>query len=69
MFLPNGRYAKAIHFGARANLGDTVYAMYRDWLPESGEEPGDFPIIFGYHNFDNEVPESELVTEYLLLLK
>ncbi len=68
-FLPEGRYAVAIHHGSHANLGDTVYAMYRDWLPESGEEPGDLPIIFGYQNFDYEVPESELVTECLLLLK
>lgn len=68
-FLPEGRYAVAMHYGSHSNFGETIYGMYRDWLPESGEEPGDIPIIFSYHNFDYEVPESELVTECLLLLK
>ncbi len=67
--IPSGRYAIATHFGAHDNLGDTVYAMYRDWLPKSGEELGELPIIFNYHNFDYEVPESELITECWLQLK
>ncbi len=51
-FIPAGRYAIAIHKGSRDNIGDTVYGLYRDWLPTSGEELGDFPCIFCYHNFD-----------------
>ncbi len=67
--LPAGRYAVAVHKGSRDNIGDTVYGMYRDWLPQSGEELGDLPCIFAYHNFDHEVAETELVTECWLLLK
>ncbi|KTD74610.1 AraC family transcriptional regulator [Legionella waltersii] len=67
--LPAGRYAVAIHKGSRENIGNTVYGMYRDWLPQSGEELGDLPCIFCYYNFDHEVAETELLTECWLLLK
>lgn len=68
MRLPAGRYAKAIHRGSRDSIGDTVYSLYRDWLPESGEELSDLPCIFCYLNFDHEVAETELLTECRLLL-
>lgn len=67
--LPAGRYAVAVHQGSRDNIADTVYSMYRDWLPSSGETLGDLPCIFCYHNFDDEVAETQLVTECWLLLK
>lgn len=68
-YLPAGRYAVAMHKGSRNNIGDTVYALYRDWLPNSGEELGDFPCVFCYYNFEHEVAETELLTECWLLLK
>jgi AraC family transcriptional regulator len=67
--LPAGRYAVALHKGSRNNIGDTVYGLYRDWLPGSGEELEDLPCIFCYYNFDHEVAETELITECWLLLK
>jgi AraC family transcriptional regulator len=67
--LPDGRYAIAIHKGSRDTIAETVYALYRDWLPQSGEELGDLPCIFCYYNFDHEVAETELLTECWLLLK
>ena len=67
--LPAGRYATAMHRGSRDTINDTVYALYRDWLPTSGEELGDLPCIFCYHNFDHEVAETEYLTECWLLLK
>jgi AraC family transcriptional regulator len=67
--LPAGRYAVAMHKGSRDNIGDTVYALYRDWLPNSGEELADLPCIFCYYNFDHEVAETESLTECWLLLK
>jgi hypothetical protein len=51
------------------SMGDTVYGLYRDWLPKSGEELGDLPCIFCYYNFDHEVAETELITECWLFLK
>jgi len=67
--LPAGRYAVAVHKGSRDNIGDTVYGLYRDWLPKSNETLGDLPCIFCYYNFDHEVAETELITECWLLLK
>lgn len=67
--LPAGRYAVAVHKGSHDNIGDTVYALYRDWLPQSGEELADLPCIFCYYNFVHEVAETELLTECWLLLK
>lgn len=67
--LPAGRYAVAMHKGSRDNISDTVYAMYRNWLPKSGEELADLPCIFCYYNFDHETAETELLTECWLLLK
>ncbi|CEG57405.1 Transcriptional regulator, AraC family [Legionella fallonii LLAP-10] len=67
--LPGGRYAIAVHKGSRDNIGNTVYALYRDWLPRSNEELGDLPCIFCYYNFDHEVAETELLTECWLLLR
>lgn len=68
-FLPAGRYACAMHKGTRRNIAETVYALYRDWLPQSGEELGDMPIIFAYYTFDDEVAETASLTECRLLLK
>lgn len=67
--LPAGRYAVAVHQGSRDTISDTVYGMYRDWLPNSGETLGELPCIFCYYNFEYEVAETELITECWLLLK
>lgn len=67
--LPSGRYAVTMHKGSRDQIGDTIYALYRDWLPNSGEELADLPCIFCYYNFDHEVADTELLTECWLLLK
>ncbi len=67
--LPAGRYAVAIHRGSRENISDTVYGLYRNWLPNSKEKLGELPCIFCYYNFDHEVAETELLTECWLLLK
>lgn len=66
--LPAERYAITTHKGSRDNIGDTIYSLYRDWLPKSREELGDLPCIFCYYNFDHEVAETELLTEIWLLL-
>ncbi|HAT6361460.1 TPA: AraC family transcriptional regulator [Legionella pneumophila] len=68
-FLPSGRYAVTVHKGSRNNIGDVVYYLYRDWLPNTSEQLGDLPCIFCYYNFDHEVSETELLTECWLLLK
>ncbi|CAH0536049.1 AraC family transcriptional regulator [Vibrio marisflavi] len=66
--LPQGRYAVAVHCGSRDNIGETIYAVLRDWLPTSGEKLGELPCLFSYQNFDHEVAETELITECWFLL-
>lgn len=67
--IPGGRCATVTHLGSRDLIGDTVRALYRDWLPESGEELRDFPVYFHYVNLFPEVPECDLVTEVYLPLR
>jgi AraC family transcriptional regulator len=68
-YIPAGRYAVAMHKGSHDTLDETIYPIYREWLPNSGEELGDFPCIFSYYNFEHEVAETELLTECWVLLK
>lgn len=67
--IPGGRCARVRHHGSHIRLGESIYPLYRDWLPESGEELRDFPLYFHYLNLLPETPENELVTDIYLPLK
>jgi AraC family transcriptional regulator len=67
--IPAGRCAVVRHLGSHARIGDSVRSLYRDWLPESGEELRDFPLYFHYLNLITETPEHDLVTDIYLPLK
>lgn len=67
--IPGGRCARVRHFGSHVRLGESIYPLYRDWLPGSGEELRDFPLYFHYLNLLPETPEAELVTDIYLPLK
>ncbi len=67
--IPAGRCAVMRHLGTLDRVGETVYALYRDWLPLSGEELRDFPLFFHYINLIPDVLEHELVTDVHLPLK
>ena len=67
--IPGGRCAMTIHAGSRDRIDESVYALYRDWLPESGEELRDFPVYFHYLNLDHDTPEHRHLTEIYLPLK
>ena len=67
--IPGGRCAVIRHLGSHDRIGDSAYYLYRDWLPESGEELRDFPLYFHYLNLLPETPEHELVTDIYLPLK
>ena len=64
--IPGGRCAHVIHEGSQDNMERTIYPLYRQWLPESGEKTRDFPVFFQYHNFFPEVPEVELTASIYL---
>lgn len=67
--IPGGRCARVRHHGSHMRLGESIYPIYRSWLPESGEELRDFPLYFHYLNLLPETPEGELVTDIYLPLK
>jgi AraC family transcriptional regulator len=50
-------------------MGESIYPLYRDWLPQSGEYLRDFPLYFHYLNLITETPEHDLVTDIYLPLK
>lgn len=68
-YLPSGRYAIAMHKGSHDSIDETIYYLYREWLPNAGEELSDFPCVFCYYNVEHEVAETELLTECWILLK
>jgi hypothetical protein len=66
--MPRNRCAIARDVGSRYNNQATGY-LYEEWLPLSGESPGDFPIFFHYVNVGPDIHESEMITEVYLPLK
>ncbi len=67
--IPGGRCAVARHLGSHDRIGESAYYLYREWLPQSGEELRDFPLFFHYLNLIPETPEHELMTDLYLPLK
>jgi AraC family transcriptional regulator len=66
--LPANRCAVARHLGSRRYNSAAVY-LYREWLPTSGEQLGDFPVFFHYVNVGPNVQEHEMITDVYLPLK
>jgi AraC family transcriptional regulator len=67
--IPGGRCAVVRHEGSPDNISESVYYLYRNWLPRSGEELSEFPVIFHYLNLKSNAPEHELLTDVHLPLK
>lgn len=67
--IPAGRCAVVRHLGSHDRLSESIYPLYREWLPHSGEEARDYPLFFHYLNLVPEVDEHELITDIYLPLK
>lgn len=67
--IPGGRRAVLRVVGNTDNLEAAALYLYRDWLPASGEEAGDFPLYCQRLSLFPEVPEHEAVAELFLPLK
>lgn len=67
--IPGGRRAVVRHIGPDDALGETISYLYAEWLPQSGEEPGDFPVYLQRVSFFPDVPETEAVTDIFLPLR
>ncbi len=66
--IPGGRCAVMRLVGNSDDLGAAALFLYRDWLPASGEEAGDFPLYCQRISFFPDVPAHEAVTELFLPL-
>ena len=67
--IPALRCAVARHTGSTDAIGKTVHELYAKWLPESGEQPGDFPVFFHYIERMPEVADHEQVIDVYLPLR
>ncbi|NTU78427.1 MAG: hypothetical protein HGA45_03345 [Chloroflexales bacterium] len=66
--IPRCRCALARDIGSRANNKAAAY-LYEQWLPQSGESIGGFPIFFHYVNVGPGIREEEMITDVYLPLR
>jgi AraC family transcriptional regulator len=66
--ITGGRHAVLTHLGPYAELDNAYKWLYREWLPQSGEEPADRPIFEEYLNNPRELPPNEWLTAVCLPL-
>jgi len=67
--IPGGRCVVVRHLGSHDRLAESIYPLYREWLPKSGENLRDFPLYFNYLNLMPETAELDLITDIYLPLK
>lgn len=68
LVIPGGRCAVVRHTGSTDHVGETIYPIYRDWLPASGEELRDHPLFFHYVNVSPETPQEQWQTDIYIPL-
>lgn len=67
--IPAGRCAVLRHVGSDETLDGAIRSLYVDWLPNSGEDPRDFPLYLQRITFFPDVPEHEAVSDIFLPLR
>ena len=67
--IPGGRCAVLRVIGSSDDRSLPANWLYREWLPDSGEEPRDFPLYCQRISFFPDVPEHEAVTDLYLPLR
>ena len=67
--LPGGLYACYRLLGSYSLISPTFQTLFGGWLPQSGYEPDDRPIIELYLNHPAKVMEHEIATDLLIPLR
>lgn len=67
--MPGGLYASYRLMGPYALISATFQTLFGSWLPQSGFEPDDRPVIEVYLNHPTTVMEHEIATELLIPLR
>lgn len=68
MQLAGGRCAVVRHVGSTDLIGDSIYPVFRDWLPGSGETLREAPLVFHYLSIFPETPTAEWQTDIYIPL-
>ena len=66
--VPAGRHAILHYIGPYSSMHAAYLWLYGQWLPSSGEEPRDHPIIEEYLTDPATTPPVDAVTDILLPL-
>lgn len=69
MQIAGGRYAVVRHVGSPDHIGESIYPIYRDWLPGSGEELRDQPMFFEYLSIYPQTPLEQWLTDIYVPLQ
>lgn len=69
LVIPGGRCAVVRHSGSPDHISETIYPIYRDWLPASGEELRDHPLFFHYRSVYPETPQDQWQTDIYVPLQ
>lgn len=64
-----GRHAVLVHTGPYAELERPYRWLFGEWLPASGEEPADAPVVEEYLNDPQSLPPSEWRTAICVPLR
>lgn len=67
--IPAGRCAVVRHVGSTDHIAESVYPIFRDWLPGSGEELRDHPLFFHYLTVALDLPQEQRQTDIYIPLK
>ncbi|MFJ2711040.1 GyrI-like domain-containing protein [Pseudomonas sp. NPDC087346] len=67
--IPGGRCVVVRHTGSPDHIGESIYPVYRDWLPDSGEELRDHPLFFHYLSVFPQTPQDQWQTDVYVPLK
>ncbi|MGV8918816.1 MAG: AraC family transcriptional regulator [Pseudomonas sp.] len=67
--IPGGRCVVVRHAGSPDHISETIYPVYRDWLPTSGEELRDQPLFFDYLSVYPETPQDQWQTDVYIPLQ
>lgn len=68
LVIPGGRCAVVRHAGSTDHIGESIYPVFRDWLPMSGEELRDQPLLFHYLSVYPETPLDQWQTDIYIPL-
>ena len=65
----SGRCVVVRHVGSPDHIGESIYPIYRDWLPVSNEELRDHPLFFHYLSVFPETPLDQWQTDIYIPLQ